>query len=65
MYKRQIALDLSPNEFEIAKSELENYTRKTITTLISRVGLFLNVDEKHWIVVSTEKFGFELPEGYK
>jgi hypothetical protein len=50
-----IALDLSPNEFEIAKSELENYKSKTITTLISRIGLFLNVDERHWIVVATGK----------
>jgi len=51
-----IELGLSPNEFEIAKSNLQNYKSKTITTLISRVGLFLNVDEKHWIVVATEKF---------
>lgn len=51
-----IALDLSPDEFEIAKSELENYKSKTMTTLISRVGLFLNVDERHWIVVAAERF---------
>jgi len=51
-----IALGLSTDEFETAKSNLQNYKRKTITTLISRVGLFLNVDEKHWIVVTTENF---------
>lgn len=51
-----IALDLSPNEFEIAESKLLNYKGKTITTLISKVGLFLNVDERHWIVVATERF---------
>lgn len=50
-----IALDLSLSEFEIAKSELQNYKSKTITTLVSRVGLFLNVDERHWIVVATER----------
>lgn len=50
-----IALDLSSDEFEIAKSELQNYEGKTITTLITRVGLFLNVDQRHWIVVATEK----------
>jgi|GEM_PF-3321507 len=51
-----IALDLSSNEFELIESELRNYKGKTINTLISRVGLFLNVDERHWIVVATEKF---------
>lgn len=51
-----IALDLSFNEFELAESELQNYKGKSINTLISRVGLFLNVDERHWIVVATEKF---------
>jgi len=51
-----IGLGLSSNEFEIAESELRNYKSKSIDTLISRVGLFLNVDEKHWIVVATEKF---------
>ncbi len=51
-----IALGLSSSDFELAESELQNYKSKNITTLISRVGLFLNVDEKHWIVVATEKF---------
>jgi len=51
-----ISLGLSSNEFRIAESELQNYKDKTMTTLISRVGLFLNVDEKHWIVVATERF---------
>jgi hypothetical protein len=50
-----IALDLSSNEFELIESELRDYKGKTINTLISRVGLFLNVDERHWIVVATEK----------
>ncbi len=50
-----IALGLSPNEFEIAESKLHNYESKTITTVISKIGLFLNVDEKHWIVVAVEK----------
>lgn len=51
-----IALNLSPKEFEIAKSILESYKDKVISTKISQVGLFLNVDEKHWIVVAIEKF---------
>jgi 2'-5' RNA ligase len=51
-----IGVNLSPEEFKIAESKLENYKNTGITTRISQVGLFLNVDEKHWIVVAIEKF---------
>ena len=45
----------SPKEFKIAESKLENHKNIVIATKISQVGLFLNIDERHWIVVATEK----------
>lgn len=51
-----IGLDLSPNEYKIAESKLENHKNEVITTKISHVGLFLNIDKRHWIIVAIEKF---------